>query len=204
MRAARARRPRPQRDGSGLRWPGAQGAFALFTEVLWTGILVAVASLPVVTLPAALAAGSRSLRSYLRAEESGFRPFARDFRAAVAGGAVVGLGAVAVAALLAFDVLLAVGGRLPGGALVGAVGAGGLAVLAAALLLAADAWTPEAGWRRALRTLPADVRRDPFAAGAALLGVALLAVFTWQLPPLIVPALGCAVFAVVAARGRIR
>jgi hypothetical protein len=79
LRAAR----RADASGSGptleerdpVRYPGAKGAFALFGEVLLTGLLVTVAGLLVVTLPAALAAGIRHLRRYAGAEQSHVRTF---------------------------------------------------------------------------------------------------------------------------------
>ena len=33
---------RPEIDGSVLRWPGAASRFALFGEVMWTGVLMAI------------------------------------------------------------------------------------------------------------------------------------------------------------------
>lgn len=52
-------------------------------QVLWVGILVAVASLPVVTWPAALAAGASHLRRFLRGESATVRQFVGDVRRAV-------------------------------------------------------------------------------------------------------------------------
>ena len=51
--------------------------------MLWVGILVAVASLPVVTWPAALAAGASHLRRFLRGESATVRQFVGDVRRAV-------------------------------------------------------------------------------------------------------------------------
>lgn len=199
-----ARRRRPEVDGSTLRWPGAANRFALFGEVLWVGILVVVCSLPIVTLPAALAAGIRHLRRFLAAEASGVRLYLADVRRAFAGGAAVVGAAVVASAVLWFDVRLASSGALPGGPVVGAVGVVGLVAVGLALVVAAAGWSPEGGWRRAVRAVPARVAAD--AAGAAYLVVALglTAVVTWQLPPLIVPGLGCLVFAVVAIGERRR
>ncbi|MGA7147244.1 MAG: hypothetical protein WBX17_02000, partial [Microbacterium sp.] len=60
------------------------------------------------------------------------------------------------------------------------------------------AWSPEVGWRGALRegraALGADLRGALYlAATAVFVGVA-----AWMLVPLIMPALGCAALAVVA------
>lgn len=203
-RMARARARRPEVDGSTLRWPGAANRFALFGEVMWVGILVAACSLPIVTAPAALAAGIRHLRRYLAAEASGVGLFLRDAARASAGGLVVGAVALVGGALLAWDVLLAFGGRLPGGPVVGAVGAAGLVALAILVLFAGAGWTPERGWRHAVRSAPAAIGADPVGAVYLLAGIVLTVVVSWQLIPLIVPGIGCLVFATVAVGERRR
>lgn len=186
------------------RFPGATGAFALFGEVLLVGVLVALAGIAVVTLPAALAAGIRHLRRYLNAEAAPARAFWRDVRAALPGGLVVGLAGVVAAAVLALDIDLAGSGALPGGGAIAVVGWAGLVLGAVALLSAAGAWTPEHGWTAAVRGIPSALLADRrgalyLAATAVFVGVA-----TWMLVPLLVPALGCAALAVVAIPARRR
>ena len=186
------------------RFPGATGAFALFGEVLLTGVLVTVAGIAVVTLPAALAAGIRHLRRYLHAEASPVRFFWRDVRSALPGGLLVGLAGVLLAGLLLLDIDLAGSGMLPGGPVIAVIGWTGLVLAAVALLSAASAWSPERRWRAALSGVPATLRADLrgalfLAATAGFVGIA-----TWMLVPLIVPALGCAALAVVAIPERRR
>jgi hypothetical protein len=186
------------------RFPGATGAFALFGEVLLTGVLVTIAGIAVVTLPAALAAGIRHLRRYLNAEASPVRFFWRDVRSALPGGLLVGLAGVLLAGLLLLDIDLAGSGMLPGGHGIAIIGWAGLVLAAVVLLAAAGAWSPERGWRAALSSVPATLRGDLrgglfLAATAAFVGIA-----TWMLVPLIVPALGCAALAVVAIPERRR
>lgn len=207
-RAAR----RADRSGSGptleerppARFPGATAAFALFGEVLLIGLLVALVGVLVVTLPAGLAAGIRHMRRFVAAEHSPVSAFWRDVKAAVLPGAVVGAVALLLTLLLLLDIDLARSGYLPGGGVVEVVGWLGLAVVAVTLLAAAGAWTPERGWRAALRAVPALVRTDP--AGAVYLAVAagFVVLVTWQLPPLLIAGLGCAVFAAVAIPARPR
>ena len=186
------------------RFPGATGAFALFGEVLLTGVLVTIAGIAVITLPAALAAGIRHLRRYLHAEASPVRFFWRDVRSALPGGLLVGLAGVLLAGLLLLDIDLAGSGMLPGGTVIAVIGWTGLVLAAVALLSAASAWSPERGWRAALSGVPATLRADLrgalfLAATAGFVGIA-----TWMLVPLIVPALGCAALAVVAIPERRR
>lgn len=206
LRAAR----RADASGSGptleerepARYPGAKGAFALFGEVLLTGLLITVGGLLVVTLPAALAAGIRHLRRYVNAEQSHTRDFWADWRKALPGGVVVGLAATVIAVVLALDIVLANTGALPGGALIGVIGWAGLVVGAVALLAAAGAWTPETGWRPAVRGIPAVIAGDPLGAVYFAVAAVLTGVVTWMLAPLITAGLGCSALAVVAIPAR--
>jgi len=206
LRAAR----RADASGSGptleerepARYPGAKGAFALFGEVLLTGLLITVGGLLVVTLPAALAAGIRHLRRYVNAEQSHTRAFWADWRKALPGGLVVGVAAVVIAVVLALDIVLAGSGALPGGPIIGIVGWAGLAVGAVALLAAAGAWTPEAGWRPAVRGIPSVIAGDPLGAVYFAVAAVLTGVVTWMLAPLIIAGLGCSALAVVAIPAR--
>jgi len=196
--------PTHDESATTARFPGAKSAFGLLGEVLLVGILMAIVSLPVITIPAALAAGVRHLRRYLRAEDSGLEWFWRDVRASLLGGVGIGAASVVLAAVLALDIDLAGSGVLPGGPIVGVVGWLGLAALALALFTAAGRWSPNVGWLGAFRGVPRAVREDP--AGAAYLvatGV-FAAVVTWQLVPLVIPALGCIALAIVAVPERPR
>ena len=186
------------------RNPGAAGAFALFGEVLMIGLLVTIAGLAIVTLPAALAAGIRHLRRYVAAEGSPYALFWQDVRKALPGGLVVGVAGLALALLLLLDIDLAGSGFLPGGAVIGIVGWAGLIVGAVALLTAAAEWTPETGWKAAIRAVPAAVAADVRGALYLAATAVFVAVVTWVLVPLIVPALGSAALAAVAipSRGR--
>ncbi|MET4157189.1 hypothetical protein [Agromyces sp. PvR057] len=192
-------------DGAGrARFPGAKSAFGLLGEVLVVGVLIAIVSLPIVTLPAALAAGVRHLRRFLTAEDSGLSWFWRDVRSALLGGTAVGAASAVLALLLVLDLDLAGSGALPGGQLVAIVGWAGLAGLVLALFAASGRWTPETGWIAALKGVPAALR-DDLAGAAYLLATAVFAgVVTWQLFPLVIPALGCVALAIVAVPERPR
>ncbi|MBT2518387.1 hypothetical protein J7E29_13150 [Streptomyces sp. ISL-90] len=196
----------PTRDDAATtaRFPGARSAFGLLGEVLLVGILVALVSLPVVTLPAGLAAGARHLRRFLRADDSGLEWFWRDVRALLFGGIGVGAASVVIAAVLALDIDLASTGVLPGGPIVGVVGWAGLAALVLALFLAAGRWTPELGWLGALRAVPRALRDDPAGAGYLVATAAFAVIVTWQLVPLVIAALGCVALAIVAVPERPR
>lgn len=186
------------------RFPGATSGFALFGEVLMVGLLVTVASLLVVTVPSALAAGCAHLRRFLRAEDSRAVLFWRDFRLSLRGGALIGVGAVVLTLLLLLDIDLAKSGMLPGGAVVEFVGWAGLVALAVGLLTAASLWSASGRWGVAVRQVPGVLAGDVGGAVYLLATIGFVVAVTWALAPLIVAGLGCAVLAVVALPERPR
>lgn len=204
---------RAEESGSGpvreerapARFPGASAKFALFGEVLMVGVLVTLAGILVVTLPAALVAGIRHLRRFIAAEGSPMSAFWSDYRRALPGGLAVGTGAVLLSGVLVIDIFVAGSGALPGGQVIAALGWVGLAAVAVALLIAASQWSPESRWLPALRAVPRQVAADPVGALYLAVAAGLTGVVTWMLFLLFVPALGCATLAAVAVphrRGR--
>ncbi|MFF6983303.1 hypothetical protein ACFZAV_37770 [Streptomyces sp. NPDC008343] len=177
--------------------------FGVFAECLLTGVWIAVASLGVVTYPAAFAAGARHLHRRIAHEGGGLREFVADFRVAVRRGWVVGLAGWAVAGAVRVDVQAARVG-IPGGPLVGAIGVFALIGAFVALLRAAAVWTPDAGWRGLLAGAGRRTVLDP--AGTFLItgGLAVVAASAWFAAPLAVPVLGAVVAAAVAVEERYR
>lgn len=180
----------------------ASGGFALLGEVLLTGVIVAVLALPVLTLPAALAAGINHLRRYVNDEGSPFIAVWRDARHALAGGIGVAVVALLGAAAALFAVGLAGADPGPAGTVMSVVARLGLGIIATAVVMAAGAWTRDGGWRRAVRGLRDRLDEDPAAALYLFLAVALAAVLTWQFLPLLVPSIGVVTLAVVAVERR--
>lgn len=177
--------------------------FAVFAECLLTGAWIAVASLGVVTCPAAFAAGARHLRRRTGHRAGGLREFAADFRAALRRGWAVGLAGWAAAALAWLDVE-AVRAGLPGGPLVGAAGLFALIGVAAAGLRAAAVWAPGESWRALLAEAGRRTVLDP--AGSFLLvgGAVLVCGSALLIAPLAVPVLGAVTAAAVAVEERYR
>jgi hypothetical protein len=198
-RAARA-------DGSTARWPGAAGAFALFGEVLWVGVLVTVSGILLLTLPAALAAGSGHLRRYLAAEETSVGIFLRDMRRALLGSLAIGAVLVFAVLLLTLDLALALSGVLPGGWLVFVAGVVGLVLVGLVVVRSAALWRSETGWPTALRATLPSLGQDLLGALYLTVALALAVLLTWQLAPLVIAGMGCLVFAsvVVVERKRAR
>ncbi|MFD5584685.1 hypothetical protein ACFW6K_15655 [Streptomyces sp. NPDC058733] len=177
--------------------------FALFSECLLTGVWIAVASLGVVTYPAAFAAGARHLRRRTAHEAGGWRRFAADFRAALRGGWLAGLAGWAVAAAVWVDVQAARAG-LPGGPLVGAAGLVALIGVAVAGMRAAASWTPGASWRALLANAGRRTVLDPAGSFLLVAGLTVVCLSGWFVAPLAVPVLGAVAAAAVAVETRYR
>ncbi|MDG9718227.1 hypothetical protein [Streptomyces sp. DH24] len=177
--------------------------FALFAECLLTGVWIAVAALPLVTGPAAFAAGARHLRRRITHEVGGLREFAADFRSAVRRGWLVGLAGWAAAGAVWVDVQ-AVRAGLPGGPLVGAVGLFALIGAAVAGLRAAAVWQPGASWRALLADAGRRTVLDPAGSFLIVGGLAVVVCSAWFAAPLAVPVLGAVAAASLAVEERYR
>ncbi|MCI3275878.1 hypothetical protein [Streptomyces cylindrosporus] len=177
--------------------------FAVFAECLLTGVWIAVASVGVVTYPAAFAAGARHLRRRTAHQGGGWREFVSDFRTAVRGGWAVGLGGWAAVAVAWVDVQ-AVRAGIPGGPLVGAVGLFALIGVAVAGLRAAAVWAPGERWRALLAAAGRRTVLDPAGSFLIVGGLALVGLSAWIVAPLAVPVMGAVVAAAVAVEERRR
>jgi hypothetical protein len=175
--------------------------FALFSETMLAGVIVLAFSVPLVTVPAAYAAGTAHLGRHLSGRDDSVRGLWGTFRAALPGSLKLGLTTTAVAAVVIINLLLAAAGQLPGGAVVMPA----TLLLAAAgtvlLLRTASRWQP-GHWAEAL----AAARKESVAdwSGSLLLVAALglTAVFVWMLPALVIVVPGCLVLAAAAVRLR--
>lgn len=194
----------PTSEDPAEQWPGATSKFGLFGEVLYVGVFVALLSTALVTAPLAFALGVRHLRRYVRGESSGFAQVVADMSGNLARGLLVGVAAIAALLLLAFDIAVARDRIMPGAPLVEVAGWLGLMALCLGVTTAAGLWSPELGWRAAFRACVPAWRHDPVGLLYLLAAIALVPLLTWQLLPLVVPALGCLALAVVAIPERRR
>ena len=184
--------------------------FALFSETLLAGLLVLVLSLPLVTIPAAYAAGIAHLERHLAGRDDSVRGLWRTFRAALPGSWKTGALTAAAAVVVVLNLLLAWVGQLPGRDLV----LPATLILAAAgavlLLRTTAAWSdaaaadPREGWRSALETGKTLSVRDW--TGSLLLAAALFGavVFVWMLAALFVVVPGTLILASAAVKLRSR
>ncbi|WP_329112497.1 hypothetical protein [Streptomyces sp. NBC_01353] len=177
--------------------------FGVFAECLLVGVWIALASLPLVTLPAALAAGAAHLRRWTGEVEGGWREFVADLRSAVRRGWLVGLAVWAALALLGADLAIVRAG-LPGGRFVGAVGVLAMLGLTVTVLRACTAWRPNASWRALLGAAARRTLGDPAGSLLVVCGLGVIAASAWFAAPLAAPALGVVVAATLAAERRAR
>lgn len=190
--------------------------FALFSETLLAGVLVLVLSIPLVTIPAAYAAGTAHLERHLNGRDDSVRGLWGLFKAALPGSWKLGITTAAAAVVIVLNLLLAWVGQLPGRGLVlpaTLILAAGAAIV---LLRTASAWSDYAGfgtgtgsgttgkdaWRAALDAGKAISLRDW--TGSVLLAAALFCavVFVWMLAALFVVVPGTLILAAAAVKLR--
>ncbi|MFF8609823.1 hypothetical protein ACF06X_28295 [Streptomyces sp. NPDC015346] len=175
--------------------------FGVFAECLLVGIWITLASLPLVTLPAALAAGAAHLRRWTGDEEGGLRAFTADLRSAARRGWLVGVAVWAALALVWLDLAIVRAG-LPGGRTVGALGVLAAIGLVVTVLRACAAWRPGSSWRSLLAAAARRTVRDPAGSLLVVCGFAVIAASAWFAVPLAAPALGVAMAATLAVERR--
>ena len=177
--------------------------FTLFADMLAVGLATAVASLPLITAPTALAAACAVLRRSIRED----RPvtvgeYVAEFRAhGLRRSLLAGVSVFAAVTLVVLDLALARAG-LPGARPMSwALTAVAVAGLVLALRAAAD---PEAarGWRPALNRAAARSLADPVGCALIAAAVGLCVAFLWMLPLLALLLPGPLAFAITAVELR--
>ncbi len=174
----------------------------LLSEVLLVGVLVCVASLPVVTILAAGGAGSVLLRELVEDDQT---PTVRRFLSLMWTALHDPLASLAPVALLGVGTLdiVAVLGGLPGAAVLGPVLALGLVLLVICGLRSAARWKPGHAWRSVFADAGDALLRDwP---GTLMLAAALLVivVIARSVPAFAVVLPGFVVMAAVAVERRL-
>ncbi|MDT7803043.1 MAG: hypothetical protein QOI78_6476 [Actinomycetota bacterium] len=173
-----------------------------FSDCLLVGLLVALASVPLLTAPPAFAAGCRALD---RARHGLARPlwttFWADFRQAARGGVAFGAACGVATVLVAVD--LEVTRSMPGAGVLGPV----LWVLAAVGVVVAVRTcevvaASEPTWRRAVMTAARETVGAPGKALLVVVAMVLSAVLVWMLPVLALVVAGPLCLAAVATGAR--
>ncbi|MFJ4209707.1 Poxvirus protein I5 [Paenarthrobacter sp. NPDC089675] len=191
--------------------------FALFSETILAGVIVLLLSLPLVTAPAAYAAGVAHLERHLSGRDDALKTLWRNFRLALPGSWKYGITTAAAAVVIVLNLFLALVGQLPGRALI-LPATLVLAAAGAVLLLRStahwsgpvvwDASTPpvETGgrnqWKRAFADAKADSLRDWSGSLLLLAAFGMAVVFVWMLQALFVVVPGALILATAAIKIR--
>jgi uncharacterized membrane protein YesL len=168
--------------------------FALGTDLALIGVVVTAAALPVLTLPAALAAGSTAVRHrYREGRLPAFRPLLRQYGRSI----LPGIPFVLVAVLLLVDLMALNRGLVPGGAPVLTLTAAVACLLAgvATLALVAMGRDPDTPWKAALAWSWTVTTARPWAAVAPALAGALAFFLALSVPATIPLVIGFHLFA---------
>jgi hypothetical protein len=206
-------------SASGQPEPIPVNRFALFSETLLAGLLVLVLSIPLVTIPAAYAAGIAHLERHLSGRDDSIRALWDTFRSALRGSWKLGITTAVAAVVIVLNLLLAWVGQLPGREVVLPATLILAAAAAIVLLRTAAAWSDFAGageapaptapeadassrWTSALATGKSLSLRDW--TGSLLLASALFGsvVFVWMLAALFVVVPGTLILATAAVKMR--
>ncbi|CAM5278507.1 hypothetical protein [Streptomyces atroolivaceus] len=170
-------------------------------EVLFIGVLVSIASLPLVTSLAAAGAGATLLREMTETERT---PTVRRFGALLVESLrqpTALLAPTAAVAVAGLD-LLALAAGVPGGRVVGVLTALALIFVVLVGLRSAARWRPGTAWRAALSGAAESVARD-WKGSLMLVGaVVVLGVVAFEVPAFTVILPGLLVLAAVAVEGR--
>lgn len=193
--------------------------FALFAETILAGVIVLLLSVPLVTAPAAYAAGVAHLERHLSGRDDSLRSLWGNFRRALPGSWKMGITTAVAAVVIVLNLLLALVGQLPGRAV----------ILPATLILAAAGsvlflriaanwsggvnWSGDADqqpadvpgperWALAYSQAKADALRDWTGSLLLLAAVFMTVVFVWMLQALFVIVPGTLVLAAAAVKIR--
>lgn len=170
---------------------------ALLAEVLLIGVLVTVASLPVLTALPAAAAGAVLLRELV---DGGRTPTVRRFVVLLGQALRDPVAVVVPVVVLAVGVMdvLAVLGGLPGASVLGPVIGLALAGLVLVLLRTAARWSPGDRWAVSL----ADPSRDWVGYAYLVVALVIAVLVVAQAPAFVIIVPGLLVFAAVAVERR--
>lgn len=187
--------------------------FALFAETILAGVIVLLLSIPLVTAPAAYAAGVAHLERHLSGRDDSLRSLWGNFRRALPGSWRIGITTAVAAVVIVLNLLLALVGQLPGRA----------AILPATLVLAAGGavlllrmvsnWSSEDDqepaalsgrqrWSSAYAIAKEDSLRDWSGSLLLLAAIFMAVVFVWMLQALFVIVPGTLILAAAAVKIR--
>ncbi|NWL32212.1 Poxvirus protein I5 [Paenarthrobacter nitroguajacolicus] len=193
--------------------------FALFAETVLAGVIVLLLSVPLVTAPAAYAAGVAHLERHLGGRDDSLRSLWGNFRRALPGSWKMGITTAVAAVVIVLNLLLALVGQLPGRAVILPATLIFAAAGAVLFLRIAANWSGGVNWSGDADQQPADVPgpkrwalaysqakadglRDWTGSLLLLAAVFMTVVFVWMLQALFVIVPGTLVLAAAAIKIR--
>jgi hypothetical protein len=194
--------------------------FALFAETILAGVIVLLLSVPLVTAPAAYAAGVAHLERHLSGRDDSLRSLWGNFRRALPGSWKIGITTAAAAVVIVLNLLLALVGQLPGRVLILPATLILAAAAAVLLLRIAGNWSggvvwagdtgrksvdlpgPQQRWSLAYSQAKADLFGDGSGSLLLLGAVFVAVVFVWMLQALFVIVPGMLILAAAAVKIR--
>ncbi|SFT33975.1 hypothetical protein SAMN04487904_101265 [Actinopolyspora lacussalsi subsp. righensis] len=195
-------------DAGGQRGPFGAG-FELFADMLGIGVATTLASLPVITVPAAVSTGCGQLRARSEGRRTPdgdgyFRTLTRRLGSARGpADLLAGLVMTLLGGVLIIDLLLIRGTQgIPGSGIVTVTLTLLVATLAAVCLRAVALPESERGWLAALRSSARASVLDPLGSVLLLAAVAVAALCVWMMPVLVVLILGPLILAATAVQAR--
>lgn len=175
---------------------------ALFGEVVLTGAVLAVLSVPVVTAVPALAAGTLHLGRHVDGRADGVADLIRGTGRALRELWAPGLAVPVVLAVLGLDLWLVRTGALPGGAVVGVVTVLVLALVVVVTLRFVGSWRPGSAVVAGVRAAARRAVADPSGSTLLVAAVTMVVVLIWMLQPLVLIAPGLLALAALAVERR--
>ncbi|WP_159621727.1 hypothetical protein [Ruania rhizosphaerae] len=179
-------------------------ALPLFAEVMATAVVVVVLCLPVLTAPAALAAGVTHLRRHIEGRSDRVRELLADFVAQVRGSWLFAAGSLLLAAVLVLNLDIARFTALPGAEVIRVVSIAGLVAVVLVLLRAIEVrgLEPARSWRTAISDGARLALADPIGSVLLLTAVGLCMTIVWMYTLLVILAPGLLTFAIVGVASR--
>ncbi|UFU05879.1 hypothetical protein [Ruania halotolerans] len=197
----------PGGDASGPRVGGEAprpAALPLFAELMSTSVVVLALCLPVLTAPAALAAGVTHLRRHLEGRSDTVREMLADFRRQLRGSWLAAAGALLLAFVLVLNLDIARFTALPGAEMIRVVSIAGLVAVVLVLLRTVElrGLDPHGTWRSAVTDGARLAAGDPVGSVLLLTAVGLCVTIVWMYALLVILVPGLLTFAVVGVASR--
>lgn len=198
------RRPEPVEGARPISRAVHSAGFALLAETMLVGVVVLIASIPLVTALPALAAGARHLRRHIDGGDDSFGALLREVRLGVARLWKAGVTFPALLGLLAFNAWFLTANPIPGGRLIATATAVLMAGVVVVALRVAATWDGEPLSTHQVKAAARRAGQDLTGSALLLAAVGTAGVLVWMLTPLAAVVGGLLAFAALSVETRFR